>query len=157
MKPEPFSPISAAAVQPRAQSSFYPPVFAAKVEGRLKRQLGNHFGLVKFGVNLTTLQPGSQSALLHRHSRQEELVYVVSGTLTLRTEEREFELVAGDCAGFRPDGPAHHLINRSSEPAVYLEIGDRVADDTASYPEDDLVARAAGAGWNFTRKDGTPW
>jgi uncharacterized cupin superfamily protein len=38
---------------------------------REKRQLGDQFGLKNFGVNLTRLFPGGESALLHRHSKQD--------------------------------------------------------------------------------------
>ena len=53
--------LSAAAVAPRSKPSNYPPVFAARTEGRIKRQLGDTFGLRNFGVNLTELRPGACS------------------------------------------------------------------------------------------------
>lgn len=51
----------------------------------------------------------------------------------------------------------HHLINRSSEDVVYLEVGDRTAADAATYPDDDLQAILVSGNWQFTRKDGTPY
>lgn len=153
----PSIPIDAMKVEPRMQATIYPRPFALRVSGRTKRRLGDQFQLGKFGVNLTTLAPDSQSALLHRHSRQEEFVYVLSGTVTLRTGEEEHELGPGMCVGFRPDGPAHHLVNRSREPVHYLEIGDRPADDSAEYPEDDLVAEMRNGAWVMKHRDGTPW
>ncbi|MCP1200953.1 cupin domain-containing protein [Notoacmeibacter sp. MSK16QG-6] len=142
---------------PRIKKSNYPPVFAARVEGRIKRPLGDLFGLTNFGVNLTTLQPGGESALLHRHSKQDEFIYVLEGRPTLRTDEGEWELSPGDCAGFPAGGAAHHLINRTEKQVVYLEIGDRTAGDEGSYPEDDLKAVMTDDGWAFTRKDGTEY
>ena len=108
-------------------------------------------------MNLTTLQPGSQSALKHRHLVQDEFVYVVSGELVLVTEFGEAMLTAGMCAGFAAGGAAHHLANRSSASATYLEIGDRRPGDSAEYPDDDLVAVRSTEGWRFTHKDGTPY
>ncbi len=66
-------PISlrAAAVPPRARASSYPPDLAAKMAGREKRVLGDLFGLVNFGVNLTRLAPGAASSLHHAHARQD--------------------------------------------------------------------------------------
>ena len=62
--------IVALAVAPRAKASNYPEPFASRMRGRVKRPLGDHFGLRNFGVNLTELASGGESALLHRHSRQ---------------------------------------------------------------------------------------
>lgn len=136
-------------------ASIYPPVFAARVAGRLKRPLGDVFGLTKFGVNLTLLEPGAMSALLHRHTAQDEFVYVIDGELTLVTPEGEAVLTAGMCAGFPAGGIAHHLVNRSKRPASYLEIGDRGAGDAVFYPDDDLKLEMSGDGWRVMRKDGT--
>lgn len=157
MSPEDFLPVNVFAVPPRGKASNYPEPFASRMAGRTKRALGDAFGITAFGVNLTTLAPGAQSSLLHRHSHQQEFIYIVSGTPTLRTETGEHLLQPGMCVGFIPAGPAHQLVNRAAEDAVYIEIGDRHGDDRGSYPEDDLVAVRAEAGWHFTRKDATPY
>lgn len=149
--------ILAAEAPPRVKPSNYPPFFAVQVAGRTKRTLGDLFGLKNFGVNHTTVAPGSVSALLHRHSRQDEFVYVTEGELVLVTDVGEVVLTAGMCAGFPAGGVAHQLVNRSDRPASYLEIGDRTPGDEASYPVDDLKAIATDAGWTFAHKDGTPY
>lgn len=144
-------------IPPRIRPSFYPEPFAARVQGRIKRALGDHFGLRSFGVNLTTLQPGSASALYHRHSVADEFVYVLEGQLLLVADGRETVLTPGMCAGFAAAGVAHHLLNPFAEPATYLEIGDRAAGDVATYPQDDLVAAQVDGRWVFTHRDGTPY
>jgi uncharacterized cupin superfamily protein len=138
--------------------SNYPAHFKPRVAGRSKQRLGDALGLKNFGVNFTTIKPGSASALRHWHVKQDEFVYIVSGELVMVTDAGEQLLTAGMCAGF-PAGNAdgHHLVNRSTRDAVYLEVGDRTPGDGASYPDDDLVARAVDGGWQFTRKDGTPY
>ncbi len=148
--------IDPASVEPKAGSN-YPEQFKPRVAGRSKRRLGDALGLKNFGVNLTTIKPGSASALRHWHAKQDEFIYIVSGELLLVTDAGEQLLTAGMCAGF-PAGKAdgHHLVNRSARDAVYLEVGDRTLGDAADYPDDDLVARAVEGGWEFTRKDGTP-
>jgi uncharacterized cupin superfamily protein len=138
-------------------ATIYPPAFAPCVAGRLKRPLGDVFGLKNFGVNLTTLDPGAMSALLHGHTVADEFVYVIDGELTLVTSEGEAILTAGMCAGFPAGGIAHHLINKSNRPASYLEIGDRVAGDEASYPNDDLKVVSVNGQWRIMRKDGSPY
>ena len=150
--------VHAKAVPPRQRSSSYPEPFFSRMAGREKRQLGEVFGLKNFGVNLTTLLPGGESALMHQHSKQDEFVYILSGELVLVTDAGEQLLKPGMAAGFpagKPDG--HHLVNRSQNDAVYLEVGDRTPGDAATYPDDDLAARAVAGGWQFTRKDGTPY
>lgn len=149
--------VSAAEVRPRTKASNYPPPFAQRVEGRSKRQLGEVFGLKAFGVNLTTLAPGAMSALLHRHTLQDEFIYVLEGDLVLVTDQGEVKVSAGMCAGFPARGVAHQLVNRADRPASYLEIGDRAPGDSADYPGDDLVAVWQAGAWSFTRKDGTPY
>jgi uncharacterized cupin superfamily protein len=125
---------------------------------RAKRPLGDLFGLVKFGVNLTTLAPGGSSALFHCHSRQDEFVFVLEGDLVLVTENGEQHLQPGMCFGFPASGTAHHLINRTGKDAIYLEIGDRSGGDEVSYPKDDIKAVLGADGkWVFARKDGTPY
>jgi uncharacterized cupin superfamily protein len=143
---------------PRAKASNYPADFAERVAGRLKRPLGDRFALKNFGVNLTTLAPGAASALFHRHSRQDEFIFMLEGTLTLLTDEGEQELTPGMCFGFPAAGTAHHLVNRSATEASYLEIGDRSAGDTVTYPRDDLEAMLGPERkWIFSHKDGTPY
>jgi uncharacterized cupin superfamily protein len=136
--------------------SSYPDTFKAAVAGRSKRRLGDALGLKNFGVNLTTIKPGAQSALRHWHTKQDEFVYIISGELILVTNAGEQILVPGMVAGF-PAGKAdgHHLINRGSIDAVYLEVGDRTVGDEVDYPDDDLAARATPDGRRFTHKDGT--
>lgn len=152
------APVVALDVPPRTKPSRYPEPFASRMAGRLKRALGDAFGLQNFGVNLTILAPGGESALLHRHSRQDEFVYVLDGEVILVTEEGETTLRPGMCVGFPAAGAAHQLVNRSQTSAHYLEIGDRAPGDEGTYPRDDLAAQLGPDGdWVFTHKDGTPY
>lgn len=149
-------PLPATAIEPPAQKSSYPPPFATAVKGRVKRKLGDHFGLTNFGINHTTLAPGAISALLHHHEKQDEFIYVLEGTPTLIYGEDEFLLAPGDCMGFRAGaGIASQLVNRSNQPVTYIEVGDRTPGDKVEYPNDDLKAEQLSNGeWLFTRKDG---
>jgi uncharacterized cupin superfamily protein len=65
------SPISAQSVSATLGQTIYPEPYASQVKGRLKRKLGDYFGLTQFGVNLTHLSPGAVSALAHSHSQQD--------------------------------------------------------------------------------------
>ena len=148
----------AAESPPRTKPSNYPEPFFTRMAKREKRPLGDRFGLTNFGVNLTRLAPGGESALLHRHSRQDEFVYILEGAPTLVTDEGEVQLAPGMCAGFPAGGVAHQLVNPSGADVVYLEIGDRTPGDEGSYPRDDIAAALGpDGGWVFTHKDGTPY
>jgi len=142
----------------RTKPSNYPEPFASRMALREKRPLGDLFGLANFGVNLTRLAPGGVSALRHAHTRQDEFIYVLSGSPILHSEEGRTQLSSGMCAGFKAGtGNAHCLINESSEEVVYLEIGDRTAGDEGSYPDDDLIGRLIDGHWMFFHKDGAPY
>lgn len=150
--------IHAADAAPRQKPSNYPDPFATRVAGRLKRPLGDLFGLTNFGVNLTRLAPGALSALHHSHSHQDEFIYVLEGAAVLITDQGETLLSPGMVAGFPAGGTPHHLENRSAEDCVILEIGDRTPGDEVSYPEDDLATVADDAGIRvFVHKDGRPY
>lgn len=150
--------VIAAEAPPRTKPSLYPEPFASQMAGRVKRQLGDLFGLTNFGVNLTRMAPGAVSALRHAHSKQDEFIYILQGHPVLRTDAGETRLAPGMCAGFKAGtGDGHQLINPTSEEVVYLEVGDRSAGDEVSYPDDDLVAVMADGAWRFTHKDGTPY
>jgi len=150
--------VIADAVPPRTRPSNYPEPFFSRMLKREKRQLGDVFGLKNFGVNLTRLLPGGESALLHRHSKQDEFIYILQGEPTLVTETTEVKLSPGMCAGFPAAGEAHQLVNRGSQDVLYLEVGDRTPGDEGSYPKDDIQAVLGADGkWAFTHKDGRPY
>ena len=150
--------VVAAEASARERASNYPEPFASRMAGRIKRPLGDLFGLTNFGVNLTTLQPGAMSSLRHAHSRQDELVYILEGQPTLVADEGETVLRPGLAVGFKAGGGAHHLINRTEGDVTYLEIGDRTERDTVSYPDDDIrAARGSDGRWRFVHKNGRPY
>jgi uncharacterized cupin superfamily protein len=140
---------------PRTGSG-YPEPYRSRVLPREKRQLGDALGLRKIGINHTTLPPGKESSMRHWHTHEEEFIYVLSGEVVLRTDAGEQVLTAGMCAGFplgTTDG--HQLVNRGTEPAVYLEVSNRDPLDEGWYSEVDLRWNAPDARGMFTRKDGS--
>jgi uncharacterized cupin superfamily protein len=136
----------------------YPPPFDRVVEGRERKRLGNAAGLDQFGVNLTTLKPGASSSLRHWHEQEDEFVYMLEGEVALVEDGGETVLRAGDAAGFRANSrDGHHLVNRSTRNAVYLEIGTRSRHERVEYPDVDLIAVRREQGMRFTRKNGDPF
>ena len=144
-------------ITPRIGSS-YPAPYGEKAKDRNKRALGDPAGLTDFGVNLVELPPGAWSSQRHWHSHEDEFVYVLSGVLTMITDEGEVELKAGEAAGFKKaDENGHHLVNRRKEPARYLEVGSRSEADAVVYPDIDMFLPAPQTGGSFEKKDGTPY
>ena len=148
-----FDPLSVA----QSNATSYPAPYRADNQQRWNRRLGDHAGLENFGVNLTRIAPGGQSSARHWHSKQDEFVYVLSGTVTLETNAGEQLMKPGSCAGFpkgAPDG--HRFVNRSAEDVLLLVVGDRTGEDEISYPDIDMQARLGPDGrYAFRRKDGT--
>jgi uncharacterized cupin superfamily protein len=139
-------------------STGYPEPYRAVVAGRLRQRLGNVVGLDQFGVNLTRLKPGAQSAQRHWHAAEDEFVFILEGTLVLCEDDGETVLKPGDAAGFKAGvANGHCLVNRSAHDAVYLEIGARAAREQAEYPDIDLRVRKDENGVTYTRKSGEPY
>jgi len=146
------------ATVPERRGSSYPEPFRTAVAARAKRPLGDATGLTQFGVNLVELPPGTWSSQRHWHTREDEFVYVVEGELVLVTDAGEQVLGPGMAAGFpagREDG--HHLINRTDRPARYLEVGTRIPEDEAVYPDIDMERRLRDGAARFVRKTGEPY
>lgn len=152
--PKPIA-LMARDIPPRTRPSNYPEPFRTRMLGRKKRIVGDLFGLKSFGVNLTTLDPGGESALLHRHTVQDEFILILEGHPTLVTDAGDTPMAPGMCAGFPAAGVAHQLVNRTDQPVLYLEVGDRQPGDAATYPADDLTGEMGPDGWIFAHKDGS--
>jgi uncharacterized cupin superfamily protein len=134
----------------------YPPPYDTPCRDRVRQVLGDAAGLTQFGVNLLRLTPGTWSSQRHWHTREDEFIHVLAGEVVLVTEEGEETLRAGDSAGFRAGNPnGHHLQNRSAVDALVLEIGSRLPDDEAHYPDIDLHALAGRGG--YAHRDGRPY
>jgi uncharacterized cupin superfamily protein len=137
----------------------YPPPYHTDNLKRFNRRLGDHAGLKNYGVVLTRIVPGGQSAHRHSHSAQDEFVYVLEGTPVLETDAGAQQLAPGMCAGFPAgSGDAHRFRNLTDNEVLLLVVGDRSPNDQVHYPDVDmnLVPQPDGSR-RFFRKDGTPY
>ncbi len=114
------------------------------------RWFGHPFGADILGASLRELLPGSPGGWLHMHYGVEEMFFVLSGTLTVRTPEREEELSRGDVVYF-PEGPdgLHTFSNPTDEPVRLLGISSKRFPDVVAYPE-------RGVAWVATRHPERP-
>ncbi|MGZ5933657.1 MAG: cupin domain-containing protein [Rhizomicrobium sp.] len=135
--------------------SGYPKPFDIPVARRERKRLAEAAGLTKIGVTLLRLPPGAWSTQRHWHINSDEFVYVLSGEVVLVTDDGEETLRTGDAAGFKAGDPnGHHLQNRSQTDALVLEIGNHLSNDTALYPDIDLIASLIDDRSVLTHRDG---
>jgi len=142
---------------PARRGSDYPAPHDAPCRERIRRALGDAFGLSQFGVNMLDLPPGTWSSQRHWHERQDEFVYVLEGEVVLVTDESETVMRPGMVAGFRAGtGNGHHLVNRSDRTARVLEVGTRTTEEVAHYSDIDMMVREDASGWDYFTADGRP-
>ena len=97
-------------------------------------------GLTQFGAYIEELQPGSCSALLHWHSQEDEMLYVLAGEITLLEGDEVRVLRPGDAATFKAGvAVGHCLQNRSTAPTRCLIVGTRAPVDQIHYPAHDRI------------------
>ena len=116
--------VAFAALDPDSEERFLP----------LRRMLG----VTSFGLNQILLRPG-QRGRIHRHTAQEEVYIVLSGTLTLGIEGDERELGQGELARVAP-GVRRQLANRGDEDVLLIALGgahDHVGRDGEAFTDWD--------------------
>jgi uncharacterized cupin superfamily protein len=87
------------------------------------------------GASLYELDPGNFVAY-HFHHGAEEMMIVLRGRPTLRTQDGERELAEGDVVYF-PPGPAgaHAVRNESELPARFVMVSDHPSPEVVEYPD----------------------
>jgi uncharacterized cupin superfamily protein len=78
-------------------------------------------GVSTFGINQIRLAPG-QRGRIHRHTSQEEVYLVLSGTQTLRIEGERPELGAGEIARVAPE-VRRQIANPHPEDVLLIALG----------------------------------
>jgi len=96
--------------------------------------LARETGLKRIGVSLATIKPGKESFVYHSHEREEEWLYIISGTGTAEIDGEEHAIGPGDFMGFPTPSVAHHLRNSGSEDLVYLMGGESLDAEIATFP-----------------------
>lgn len=87
------------------------------------RPVGDALGVEGFAMNHYDLAPGETlSGGMHTHEDQEEVFYVLSGTVTFETPDDAFEVPAGDAVRFAP-GEYQHGRNDTDGRVQVLALG----------------------------------
>ena len=97
-------------------------------------QLSRLTGLERTGVSLARIAPGKESFVYHSHAREEEWLYILTGTGTAEIGGGEYEVGPGDFMGFPTPSVAHHLRNTGDEDLVYLMGGENRDAEVATFP-----------------------
>ena len=103
------------------------------------RWFGHPFGTDQLGASLIEYLPQAPGGPMHMHYGVEEMFFVLSGTLTVRTPEGEEELSVGDVVYF-PEGRdgLHTFSNSTDEPVRMLGVSTKRFPDVVAYPERGL-------------------
>jgi uncharacterized cupin superfamily protein len=99
------------------------------------RSISDAAGLDRLGMRTYAVEPGEQMPLsYHYHDEQEEVFYVLAGTLHVETPAREFTVEHGSVFVAEPESP-HRAFNPddASATAEVLAVGAPAVDDAHSY------------------------
>lgn len=131
-------------------------VNVSEVEGQ-ERGMGTRFGAVRknlgaasggraLGCTWHEVPPGRAAYPRHFHTANEEAVYVLEGTGSLRIGEDTVAVGPGDFIGM-PVGPAHvhQLVNDGSAPLRYLAFSTMHDVEIVGYPDSKKIGAMAAA------------
>lgn len=119
------------------------------------RNLSAHAGPQPYqiGFCIEELPPGRQGCPAHWHVREEEHLYVLSGSLTVRIGQARHVMGPGDYVRFPAGEPVEHAIfNHTSEVCRYIIVGPRDPDEVCVYPDSNKVL-VRSQGLLFNRDD----
>ena len=99
-------------------------------------RVGATLGTRQIGCTLVVLEPGKRAWPYHLHHAEEEVFVVLDGEGTLRYDDEEFPLRAGDVV-LTPPGPgtAHQIINTSEREMRYLALSGKRDPEVCYYPD----------------------
>ena len=92
--------------------------------------VGKAAGLVRIGINLQRLPPGSRSSWPHAEESEEEFVYVIEGDVDAWIDGSLHRMTTGDLAAFPAGtGICHCFINNTEREALLLVGGEASKPD----------------------------
>jgi uncharacterized cupin superfamily protein len=113
--------------------------------GFRRKLLGQAAGADKLGCSLFEIAPGKRAWPFHYHFANEEAVYILEGTATLRLGAEEHAVSAGDFIDFRVGADfAHQLINTGAGPLRYLCFSTMIGPEVCGYPDSGKIGLIAG-------------
>jgi uncharacterized cupin superfamily protein len=111
-----------------------------------RKQLGEAAGSEQLGASLYELPAGTRSWPYHYHTANEEALYVLSGTGTLRLGGDEYELREGDYVPLPAnEAGGHRVINDGDDYLRYLAVSTMNEPDVTVYPDSEELGVFVGA------------
>jgi uncharacterized cupin superfamily protein len=102
----------------------------------LRARLGWELGADSLGASIWEIEPGEAAYPYHYHLAEEELLVVLLGRPSIRTDGEWRELMPGDVLSFpRGRSGAHQVANWSDVTARFLAISTSGAPDLVVYPD----------------------
>lgn len=90
--------------------------------------------------DIRKLNPGKYSFPYHYHHHSEELMYIISGEMTVRTPEGLQVIRPGEMVFFElGETSVHQFFNHSDQPCVYLDVRTNIGFDVTEYPDSKKV------------------
>jgi uncharacterized cupin superfamily protein len=108
-------------------------------------RVGKAIGATRLGLSIYDLPTGQAICPYHFEWTDEEWLFVIAGTPTVRTPEGERVLEPGDTVCF-PEGPdgAHHIRNDAEGVCRVALLSTKNGVGIAEYPDSDKVGVWAG-------------
>lgn len=98
------------------------------------RRIGRAAGLLRIGLHLTRMPPGTRSSWPHAEEDEEEFVYVLEGEVDAWIDGELHPMKAGDLAAFPAGtGICHTFINNGEREALLLVGGESAKSDSKIY------------------------
>lgn len=115
-------------------------------DGCRYKRVARAAGGSRLGCSLAEVPPGQSPSRYHYHAANEESMYVLEGSGTLRTPEDEQDVREGDYVTF-PTGEegAHTVTNSSGATLRCLFFSTMREPDVVVYPDEDTLAAFAGS------------
>jgi uncharacterized cupin superfamily protein len=124
--------------------------------GHRRKSLGSAAGGEKLGCSLYEVPPGRRAWPYHYHLANEEAVYVLEGSGTLRIGGEEISISEGDYVALPARAEAAHQIVNDSEVVLrYLCFSTLVEPDVMIYPDSGKVGIFGGLRQEARRRRGT--
>ncbi len=93
-----------------------------------------------FVFDIRLLDPGKFSFPYHFHRNAEELIMIISGSMTLRSVDGFQILNKGELVFFEAgESSAHQFYNHSDSPCTYLDLRTTIGIDISEYPDSGKI------------------